>query len=800
MFAVKSYSPKGNSKVSLFILISYVIAYWFSPIFISSLNAYAKTVTTPDIRSNINKNPEDALIQFTSGNHIIGFKEDKVYVASMDHALTVEFVGANKVTPQANSGKTTEGRAAALGKASYDNLWDGITLSYESGQKGLLESTYHLKAGADPDLIRLKYNVPLSIDDNGNLVLKYKTGTMQESAPIAWQEIEGKKVPVEISFKVSGEREAGFKVAKHDARYPLIIDPALTWNTFLGGAGIDASYGMAVDTSGNVYVTGYSSATWGSPVTTYTSGNDAFAAKLNSSGVLQWNTFLGGAGNDYGRGIAVDISGNVYVTGYSSATWGAPLTAYGGGAYDAFAAKLNSSGVLQWNTFLGGAGTDQGYGIAVDTSGNVYVTGNSDATWGVSVRAYTSGNDAFAAKLNSSGVLQWNTFLGGAGDDLGYGMAVDTSGNVYVAGSSSATWGSPVTAYGGGAYDAFAAKLNSSGVLQWNTFLGGAGTDYGFSIAVDTSGNVYVTGRSNATWGSPVTTYGGGYDAFAAKLNSSGGLQWNTFLGGAGDDLGYGIAVDTSGNVYVTGYSTATWGSPVTAFGGVQDAFAAKLNSSGVLQWDTFLGGAGTDYGYGIAVDTSGNVYVAGYSTATWGSPVRAYTAGNDAFIAMIHNDALSIRNDNVTYTLPYLTTAADKPVYCLITNQTNDNATIHFTVNANSSGTANQTFQNYNALSNYAIIYARQTRMLSFEGLNINLDGLVMGSVSVIMTSGSYGGRISLWQMGTIGGSGSANSWSCTDLPMACFQGTTTPKRNLVGYMCSDQYSPQTPIQHFTY
>lgn len=159
-------------------------------------------------------------------------------------------------------------------------------------------------------------------------------------------------------------------------------------------------------------------------------------------------------------------------------------------------------------------------------------------------------------------------------------------------------------------------------------------------------------------------------------------------------------------------------------------------------------------------------------------------------------------QNDNVTYTLPYLTVASDKPIYCLITNQTNDNASIHFTVNANSGGTANSQYQNYNTLSNYAIVYARQTRMLSFEGLTINVDGMAMGSVSVIMTgtSGSYGGRISLVQIGTLGGSGSSGSWSCPDLPMACFQGTTSPKRNLIGYICSDPYSPQTPVQHFTY
>ena len=179
-------------------------------------------------------------------------------------------------------------------------------------------------------------------------------------------------------------------------------------------------YAIAVDGSGNVYVSGDSPATWGSPVRAYTSDYDAFAAKLNSSGALTWNTFLGGSGDDGGCAIAVDGSGNVYVGGYSNATWGSPVRAFtpNGLNNDAFAAKLNSSGALTWNTFLGGSGGDSGRAIAVDGSGNVYVSGSSDATWGSPVRAFTAGdNDAFAAKLNSSGALNWNTFLGGSGND-----------------------------------------------------------------------------------------------------------------------------------------------------------------------------------------------------------------------------------------------------------------------------------------------------------------------------------------------------------------------------------------------
>jgi hypothetical protein len=294
--------------------------------------------------------------------------------------------------------------------------------------------------------------------------------------------------------------------------------------------------------------------------------------------------------------------------------------------------------VQTWNTFLGSStGFCSGRDIAVDTSGNVYVTGESSATWGSPVRPFAGWRDAFVAKLNNNGDLLWNTFLGGPTyADYGIGIAVDTSGNVYVAGYSNATWGSPVSPFAG-SDDAFAAKLNNNGALQWNTFLGGSTkADLCFGLAVDTSGNVYLAGDSYATWGLPIRPYAGGADGFAAKLNNSGALQWNTFLGGSGDDFGRDIAVDTSGNISVTGESSATWGSPVRPFAGVRDAFAAKLNNSGALQLNTFLGGSGDDFGGGIAVDTSGNVYVTGTSYGTWGSPVRPFAGSCDAFLAKI--------------------------------------------------------------------------------------------------------------------------------------------------------------------
>ncbi|MBF0457413.1 MAG: hypothetical protein HQK99_05920 [Nitrospirae bacterium] len=337
------------------------------------------------------------------------------------------------------------------------------------------------------------------------------------------------------------------------------------------------------------------------------------------------------------------------------------------------------------------------------------------------------------------------------------GVAVDAN-YIYVSNNG----GTTVTVYPIGASTATASYTISGLNSPWG-------------VAVDAN-HVYVVNSGGTT----VTVYPIGASTATASYTISGLTS------------PHNVAVDTN-HIYVTDAGDNTVKVyPIGASTSTASYTISGLNSPR---------GVAVDANYIYVANFNGNtvtVYPIGASTSTASYTISSINQPEG--VALDPSTTSTVRNDNVTYTLPYLTTAADKPIYCLITNQTNDNATIHFTVNANSSGTANATYQNYNTLSNYAIIYARQTRMLSFEGLNINLDGLVMGSVSVIMSSGSYGGRIGLWQMGTLGGSGSSNSWSCVDLPMACFQGTTAPKRNLVGYMCSDQYSPQTPVQHFTY
>jgi hypothetical protein len=407
----------------------------------------------------------------------------------------------------------------------------------------------------------------------------------------------------------------------------------LVWNTFMGGYSNDEGYDIVPDGNGNVYMTGFSDAAWGSPVNPYSGFGDGFVAKLDSVGNLVWNTFLGGTSIDESHGISLDDSGNIYVAGYSEATWGSPVNGFSGG-WDAFVAKLDNNGILVWHTFLGGAFDDYAVKIALDDSGNIYVTGSSDSTWGSPVNGFSGGWDAFVAKLDNDGNLVLHTFLGSTLTDHGGGINLDGSGHIFVTGNSIATWGSPVRGFSGG-LDAFVAELDNDGNLVWHTFLGGNTYDYGRGIATDDSGNIYVAGYSEISWGTPVNAHSGIFDAFVAKLDSDGNLVWNTFHGGNASDYGRGIAIDDSKNIYVTGDSGNTWGSPVNGFNGVYDVFVAKLDNDGNLVWNTFLGGTQNDYGIGCALDDSGYVYLIGFSNATWGSPVHSFYYV-DVFVAKL--------------------------------------------------------------------------------------------------------------------------------------------------------------------
>jgi len=628
---------------------------------------------------------DNNLMQFKAGNIIIGFTPNKAYLAGIDHALSVEFLGAKGVMPKSDKPVSPDktGKALPMGKVKYENLWEGISLVYEATKEGNVETTYCVAPKADVSKIKLKYNAPVELRKDGKLKIKFGKGYMTESAPIAWQEIEGKKKPVEVAFRVE-KGEIGFRVGKYDPKYALIIDPTYEWHTFYGSASSDNVFGITTDKSDNIYVIGFSYESWNGPggippKNAFKCCNDIFILKLNSNGEYLWHTFFGGDGWDLGHGIAVSIDGYVYITGYSLVEWSGPggevpKHAHSGngiinGKFDMFILKLDNNGQYQWHTFYAGWTNGVLNGIAVDRSGNAYVTGASDQTWNgpgdaAPLNEYSGGDDITVLKLDSDGEYKWHAFYGGSysnivlGDgDYGERAAIDENGNVYVVGYSHENWLGPEDAApkhahaGNGFPDVLVLKLNSSGEYQWHTFYGGSSNDMGHGIALYGNDNVYIVGYSDETWNgpegqTPKHKHGDAGNIVAIGLNSNGEYQWHTFYGNSGPSIARDISVDSDGSLYLTGYSEATWNGPGGeipdhAYTGDKDIFVLKLNGRGEYQWHTFYGGIAEDIGLGMAVTRDGNIFVAGRSQTTWNgsddaTPLHDYNGDYDSFVLML--------------------------------------------------------------------------------------------------------------------------------------------------------------------
>ena len=562
------------------------------------------------------------------------------------------------------------------------DIYPGIDLKYSGdGQPQAGQAAYEFIAapGADIAQIKVEYEgaEETSIDADGRLVLKTQWGDMVAAMKSPTNGVLSESA----SFSQLCEKTIGFE-AEGSSRQALGTQSVgLVYSTYLGGGGDDEGYAIAVDGSGNAYVTGYTPSTNFPTLNpyqgTFPGSGDVFVTKLSSTGnSLIYSTYLGGGDDaDEGWGIAVDGSGNAYVTGE---TWSSnfptlnPYQAtFQGGYSDAFVTKLSSSGnSLIYSTYLGGGGggNEEGYGIAVDGGGNAYVTGGTHSTDFPTQNPYQGtfqGNsDAFVTKLSSSGnTLIYSTYLGGGSSDEGDGIAVDGSGNAYVTGyteSSNFPTQNPYQGTFQGNSDAFVTKLSNSGAsLIYSTYFGGADSDYGDGIAVDGSGNAYVMGStlsSNFPTLNPYQTDQGGWDVFVTKFSSSGNsLIYSTYLGGGNSDFGHSIAVDVTGNAYVTGYTESSnfpTLNPYQAFQGDRDVFVAKLSNSGnSLIYSTYLGGGGDDIGCDIAVDGSGNAYVAGY---TWSSdfltlsPYQTDQGGDDAFVTKLSGCAFDADCDGI--------------------------------------------------------------------------------------------------------------------------------------------------------
>ncbi|MDQ1591762.1 MAG: hypothetical protein QOG71_2389 [Pyrinomonadaceae bacterium] len=568
-------------------------------------------------------------------------------------------------------------------KVHYKEVYPGVDVVYYGNQRQL-EYDFIVAPHANPARINfaLSGGRGLRIDANGDLIMRVGDGEVRQHRPIIYQEIDGSRREVAGGYVLKGRNRVGFRVGSYDHTRPLIIDPVLSYSTYIGGGGSDYSEAVVVDANGSAYVSGYTTSvnfptTAGAYVTINRGNYDAFVVKLNPAGTaLVYATYLGGSSTELSFSLAVDASGQVHIAGQTSSdnfptTPGAFQTTRGGGNNsDAFVSKLNASGSsLLYSTFIGGGDNDGASAIALDAAGNAYVTGDTGTnasgqdfqnfpTTPGAFQTQEGGRfstDAFVSKLNSSGSsLVYSTLLGGNHYDVPYGIAVDASGNAFVTGyTESITF--PVTAGAfrttGGSTEAFVTKLNATGSgLVYSTLLGGAEEDRGQDIAIDAAGHAYVTGYTSSrafptTPGSFQPATGGepgiGYDAFAAKLNPAGsGLVYGTYLGGSGGDLGLAIAADPAGNAYVAGLTGSTnfplTNDAVSPNGG---AFLTQLSPSGAGIHSTRFGSDGATRFSGVAVDGGGNAYATGYTNSinfptTQGAFQRAYRGGeSDSFV-----------------------------------------------------------------------------------------------------------------------------------------------------------------------
>lgn len=563
-------------------------------------------------------------------------------------------------------------------RVQYRNVYPGVDLAYYGNQQQL-EYDFIVAPGADPRSIMLSFDgaEELSLDAQGNLVLATKESKVRLEKPRIYQDAGGTRREIRGDYLLKHAHEVGFQVAAYDPTKPLVIDPVLSYSTYLGGggnnAGGDSAAGIVVDSAGNAYIIG----TTGSPDFPTTPGAfqttgpapcssnlgcaqslDVFVTKLNPQGsALVYSSFLGGTYLNYGSGIAVDSSGNAYVTGRTCSsdfptTAGAFQTMFRGdvtrGVANAFIAKVDPTGSsLVYSTYLGGTGGaksnvggtcylgDQGTSIAVDPNGDAYVTGGTQSidfptTSGSFEPAYHStyqGSNAFITKLNPTGTsLLYSTYLGGSNYDAAYGLAVDQGGHAYLTGRASSPdfpttpgafqTASPlkVNTFGGG-LSAFVTEMSTDGTaLLYSTYVGGNGEDIGLGIAVDSAGSAYITGYTTSidfptTPGAfqpvaPIKTASFATSAFVTKLNNTGsGLTYSTYVGGigGGTDAAYSIAVDSVGDAFLTGYTTsidfpitANAIQPVPADAGNGDAFVLALNPQGSAPvYSSYLGGIG---------------------------------------------------------------------------------------------------------------------------------------------------------------------------------------------------------------
>ncbi len=632
---------------------------------------------------------------------------------SKSDVLKMQFVGANAKPTVSGESETITKTNYYLGKkrfenlsnyrkVNYKNLYNGIDAVFYGNAENQLEYDFTVAPNVDANQIGLNFEGAknISIDESGNLVIKTENSELIQQKPFAFQEIDGTRRDVEVKYVINEQSQINFVLGEYDKSQPLTIDPALNYLTYIGGTAFDDTFEVAADANGNAYITGATaSLNFHGETRDDNDAQGAYIAKINATGSdFVYVTILEGNGDDTARGIALDANNNAFVTGIAShffpTTSGAYDTVHGVLNFaDVFVAKLNTTGGLVYSTFLGGTDFDEGFDVAVDVNGKAYVTGGtfSNSAFPTKNRYQGCGGfssveslDAFLTVLNQSGSdITYSTCIGGnLTQDEAFSIALDSSNNAYLTGFAKGGNFPTKTAFqpnSGGGQDAWVAKFNptlsGNDSLIYSTYLGGAGTDQGNGIAVNSSGQAVVVGLTGSVNFPLLNAFDSTNqinEGFVTVLSSTGAsLANSSFLGGADQDQANNVALDSTGSIYVTG-STLSNNFPMAlpfqaTRAGVRDAFVTKIKFGRGVISSSYLGGNGNDNGEGIAV--KGNFIYVGGDTASTNlattaplpfQPIKATSNNADGFAAKILDtrlDSVGIFRPSVTFQISQSTT-----------------------------------------------------------------------------------------------------------------------------------------------
>jgi hypothetical protein len=552
-------------------------------------------------------------------------------------------------------------------KITIQNIYNGIDwVLYQ--QNGKLKYDFIVHPNANPSQIKMLVDAAdeVMLLNDHHLQFQTKLGAVNDAGLLCTE--KETNADISAAFKLTGNTIT-FDIDNYNTENTLIIDPAVDWSTYYGGFGEDAVNGMTVDQVGDVLITGYTSSSNNMAYLGYENAYlggffDVYVAKLDADGSRIWGTYFGGNKGDYGTEVAVNSLNEIYVTGFTfsanfETTPGAHQEALGNN-YDAFLFKLTTEGDLIWSTLYGGGSYDYARGLAIDTSDNIYISGSTSSSAAIASGGWQNtkgaGDDEFLAKFNGEGVRLWATYMGGEAGDYSRAVGADSENNVYLVGYTESTTG---IAYNGfdevwsGNYDCTLTKYDAAGNMLWSTYFGGNGEDNANGIDFDINDNVFVAIQTGTNNGLALNGYrgtsGGSVDAMLAKFNPDGDRLWSTYYGGTGEDMGKAVTV--SGEfVYLCGHTASATDIAMFGYqntlGGLRDALLAKFDVMGNFYWATYAGGFWDEYGRTIDVLDDENIVIGGKSFSwdfhtTVGAHQKFYGGGPaDGFVQRIYDCA----------------------------------------------------------------------------------------------------------------------------------------------------------------